>query len=165
MSHLRQFKYFLWFFIHYKVPLIGHLRPKLIKIDEQQIITMIPLTRRSKNHLHSMYFGALAVGADLAGGLHAFYHANCLNLDVSLAFKSFQAQFLKRPEADVYFVCDEGLEVKKMLEESTGSGKRINQLITINAYTNYLKNSELIAEFKLELSVKVINPQINQPPT
>ncbi len=65
-----------------------------------------------------MYFGALAVGADLAGGLHSFYHAKRANLNVSVAFKSFQAQFLRRPESDVYFVCEEGEQVKEMLLES-----------------------------------------------
>ncbi|HEN5500910.1 TPA: DUF4442 domain-containing protein, partial [Legionella pneumophila] len=99
MSPLTQFKFFLWFFCHFKVALIGYLKPKLIQLTDNEIVVRLPLTRRSRNHLHSMYFGALAVGADIAGGLHGFYHAKQAKCKVSLAFKSFQAQFLRRPES------------------------------------------------------------------
>lgn len=157
MSPLSRFKFFLKYFGLAKVPLIGHLRPKLITLNDQQIVVKLPLRRRSKNHLDSMYFGALAVGADLAGGLHGFYHAKLLKTNVSLAFKSFHAQFLKRPEADVFFVCNSGDDVKAMIIESQKTGERINKLIPIEAYTNYLAQAELVAEFKLELSVKVID--------
>jgi hypothetical protein len=103
-----------------------------------------------------MYFGALSVGADLAGGLHGFYHADLAQCKVSLAFKSFQAQFLRRPESDVYFVCTEGDTVKKMIEESQNSGERINKPINIKAYTKYMTQPEEVADFILELSLKVL---------
>ncbi|HHU0076227.1 TPA: PaaI family thioesterase, partial [Legionella pneumophila] len=149
MSPLTQFKFFLWFFSHFKVALIGYLKPKLIQLTDNEIVVRLPLTRRSRNHLHSMYFGALAVGADIAGGLHGFYHAKQAKCKVSLAFKSFQAQFLRRPESDVYFICTEGDVVKKMIEESKKSGERINKPIHIKAYINYLTHPEEIADFIL----------------
>lgn len=131
MSPLTQFKFFLWFFSHFKVALIGYLKPKLIQLTDNEIVVRLPLTRRSRNHLHSMYFGALAVGADIAGGLHGFYHAKQAKCKVSLAFKSFQAQFLRRPESDVYFICTEGEVVKKMIEESKNPvNELINQFIS-----------------------------------
>lgn len=131
MSPLTQFKFFLWFFSHFKVALIGYLKPKLIQLTDNEIVVRLPLTRRSRNHLHSMYFGALAVGADIAGGLHGFYHAKQAKCKVSLAFKSFQAQFLRRPESDVYFICTEGEVVKKMIEESKNpANELINQFIS-----------------------------------
>lgn len=156
MKTLTRFKLFLWYFGHFKVALIGHMKPKLISMDEREIVVKLPLRRRSRNHLNSMYFGALSIGADLAGGLHAFYYAERKRLKISLAFKSFNAQFLKRPEADVYFVCDEGELVNQVLEQAKETGERINQMIQIKAYTHYPEQPELVAEFSLELSVKVI---------
>lgn len=156
MKLMTRFKFFLWHFGHFKVAMIGYLKPRLIKLTDQEIILCIPLRRRSRNHLNSMYFGALAVGADLAGGLHGFYHADLAQCKISLAFKSFQAQFLRRPESDVYFVCTEGDTVKNMITESRTSGERINKPINIKAYTNYLTQAEEVADFILELSVKVI---------
>ncbi|MBA3537187.1 MAG: DUF4442 domain-containing protein [Tatlockia sp.] len=159
MSPLTRFKFFLWSFGNFKVPLIGHLRPKLIKLDDKVIVVKLPLGRRSKNHLNSMYFGALAVGADLAGGLHSFYHAKRENIQSSVVFKSFQAQFLKRPESDVFFVCEMGNIVKEMIRESQKTGQRINKPIKIKAYVNYPETPEEVADFTLELSIKALRKE------
>jgi hypothetical protein len=102
-----------------------------------------------------MYFGALAVGADLAGGLHGFYHSLQKQYKVSLVFKSFHAQFLRRPESDVYFVCSEGALVESMIQESKTTGQRVTKPIQIKAFTDYPSLIEEVASFTLELSVKV----------
>ena len=154
---LIRFKFFMWTFGRFKVPLIGYLKPHLITLTDNEIVIKLKLNRRSKNHLQSMYFGALAVGADLAGGLHAFYHADLAKVKLSLAFKSFQAQFLKRPESDVYFVCSMGERVKDMIAESQKTGQRINKPLEVTAYTNYPQQPEEVARFVLELSLKVLH--------
>ncbi|MFI4919312.1 MAG: hypothetical protein ACHP65_07130 [Legionellales bacterium] len=156
MKHITRFKLFLWYFGHCKVRMIGYLRPRLITLTDKDIVICLPLKKRSRNHLNSMYFGALAVGADLAGGLHGFYHADRAQCTISLAFKSFQAQFSRRPESDVYFVCTMGDVVKTMIEQAKLTDKRINQHININAYTDYLTQAVEVANFVLELSIKVI---------
>lgn len=157
MNQLTRYKIFLWYFGHFKVPLIGHLKSRLISISDEQIIIKLMLNRRSKNHLNSMYFGALAVGADLAGGLHGFYHTKKAKTKASIAFKSFQAQFLKRPETDVYFVCNMGETVKAMIQESSTTQQRVNKPVEVNAYTDYFGSSEKVAQFSLELSIKVLS--------
>jgi acyl-coenzyme A thioesterase PaaI-like protein len=151
-----RFKLFFWYFCHFQVVMIGYLRPKLIELSEQRIVICLPLRRRSRNHLKSMYFGALSVGADLAGGLHGFYHADLAQCKVSLVFKSFQAQFLRRPESDVYFVCADGDVVKAMIQETQQTKERVTKPIRINAYTDYPGETNKVAEFILELSVKII---------
>lgn len=155
-SLLTRFKFFIWCFSRFKVPLIGHLKPRLIKLTDQDIVIKLKLNRRSKNHLNSMYFGALAIGADLAGGLHAFYHAKRANVKLSLAFKSFQAQFIRRPESDVFFICTMGDIVREMVIESQKTGERINKPLNVIAYVNYPKQPEEVARFILELSIKVL---------
>ena len=102
-----------------------------------------------------MYFGALAVGADLAGGLHALYYAKRLTIPISFAFKSFDAQFLKRPESDVYFISTMGKTVEAMIHASKESHQRVNQRIRVSAFTNYTEQAEIVAEFTIELSIKV----------
>lgn len=139
--------------------MIGYVRPRLLELNEKNIVICIPLSRRTRNHLNSMYFGALAVGADLAGGFHGFYHAELAGCKVSLAFKSFQAQFLRRPESDVYFVSESGEEVKAMISEAHRTGQRINKALPIKAYTDYPNKTVEIALFSLELSLKVIQPK------
>lgn len=155
MSRMFRFKLFFWYFCHFKVAMIGYLKPRLVKLTDEEIVICLPLRRRSRNHLNSMYFGALSVGADLAAGLHGFYHADLAESKVSLVFKSFQAQFLRRPEADVYFVCTEGNTVKAMIQETINTKERVTKPIHIGAYTNYPEQTNKVADFILELSVKI----------
>jgi hypothetical protein len=107
--------------------------PKINAISPDSCIVKIKLRRRTKNHLNSMYFGAMAVGADVAVGLHAFYLSELKKAKISLAFKSFNAEFLKRAESDVNFICEEGNKIIKMIEESKIEGKRVNEMIDVQA--------------------------------
>ena len=86
-----------------KIPIIGFVKPKLIELNDEKARVKIRLRRRTKNHLNSMYFGALAVGADVAAGLHAFYFAGKMGKKVSFAFKGMSVEFLMRAESSVVF--------------------------------------------------------------
>ena len=155
MKVLTRARWMLWVFGKFKVRMIGYCKPKLIEINDEQLILRIKLRKKTKNHLNSMYIGALTVGADVAGGLHAFYHAEKFKKKASIVFKSFNAQFHKRPETDVTFISKEGLIVKQMLEQSMQSKERINKNIQIDAFTHYPKNPEKVASMILEVSIKV----------
>lgn len=139
-----------------KVPLIWWCRPKILHIDDNSISIKIPLKRRTKNHLNSMYFGVLAVGADVAGGFLAMSKSESAGEKVSLAFKDFDAKFLKRPEADVVFTCSDGGKIDEMLAETFRTGERVNQPVTIIATCPSLHGDEPMATFTLTLSLKKI---------
>ena len=147
----------LFWFGLIKIPLIFFCRPQLVALDYERVLVKIPLKRRTRNHLGSMYFGALAVGADIAGGFLAFTIARQKKYKMSLAFKSFEAQFLKRPEKDVYFESAAGAQVMAMLEESKKTGERQNKMLAINAYCIEDGQNEMVATFNLELSLKVLS--------
>jgi acyl-coenzyme A thioesterase PaaI-like protein len=149
---LRTIRWKLFLLGKFGIPMLGFARPKLISIDADEVRMKIRLTRRTKNHLKSMYFGALAVGADTAAGLHAFYLSESQGLKLSLAFKAVQGQFLKRAETDVIFVCKEGKIVSEIMEKSKKTGERINQDILVEAFN--LEN-EVVATFIMTLSIKV----------
>jgi len=154
MSDFNKAKRMLWVFGIFKIPLIGFVRPKLIELTEDKMVVKIRLRRKTRNHLGSMYFGALAIGADLAGAFQAFYVAEKMHRKMSIAFKNFEADFIKRPESDVFFVSEAGQEIKEIVEQSVNSKERITKNIKINAVINYHENPEIIAAFVLGLSVK-----------
>ena len=54
-----------------KVPMLLFVGPTVRSLDDDGCAIEIPLGLRTKNHLGSMYFGALCAGADLAAGLNA----------------------------------------------------------------------------------------------
>ena len=98
-------------FAFVKIPLIFFCRPRVVALDEDRCEIRIPLRRRTRNHMNSMYFGALAIGADLACGLLALEQVRRKGIKVSFLFKDMRADFLKRPEGDVLFTCAEGAAV------------------------------------------------------
>lgn len=138
-----------------KVPLIYWVNPSVIKMDDDECIIKIPLTRRTKNHLNSMYFGVLCVGADIAGGLVAMNEITNSKRKVSLAFKDFKAEFHKRPEGDVYFSCSQISELKSFVNEVITSGIRMNHPVVIKAYVPSIDPNEVVASFELTLSLKL----------
>jgi acyl-coenzyme A thioesterase PaaI-like protein len=69
---LKKMQWNIWLFGLVKIPMIAYCRPKIITWNEETVVIRIRRSRRTNNHLKSMYFGALMVGADLAAGMHAF---------------------------------------------------------------------------------------------
>lgn len=149
---LRRLQWMLRLMGWFKIPMIGYVKPKLVFINDETVKVNISLRRRTKNHLNSMYFGALSVGADVAAGIYAFYFAEQMKTKVSFAFKSMQADFLKRAESDIVFVCSEGKLIREAMEKSKFSGDRVNQPVQVLAYD---QQNEIVATFVMTVSVKV----------
>ena len=154
MKDIKRAKRMLWLFGIFKIPLIGYVNPKLIELTDERMVVKIKLRRRTRNHLGSMYFGALSIGADLAGAFQAFAIAEKRGRKISLAFKDFKADFLKRPETDVYFISEAGLQIERMVDETIQTKERVTEGIRIDAVVNYPEKPEVVAQFVLGLSVK-----------
>lgn len=137
-----------------KIPLIFFCRPQILKVDDQSVLVKIPLRYRTRNHVQSMYFGALSVGADLSIGLLATYQIQKAGRKIVLVFKDFKADFVKRAMDDVYFSSTEGDKVTKLIEKVIATGERQNATIHGYAYTKKNGNEEIVAEFDLTLSLK-----------
>lgn len=138
-----------------RIPLLGKTSPTVVELSDERCVVRLPLKRATKNHLGSMYFGALAIGADCAGGLIAVEQIRRHKAKVSLVFKSFQAQFLKRPEGDVYFVCEEGGRIRAQVARAMASDERITEPVNLRAEVRLPDgSSEVVATFVLELSLK-----------
>ena len=93
----------LLFLLGFVKSMIRYTKPKLLMINDDLVRVKIKLRRRTKNHLNSMYFGALSVGADIAGGIQVFYFSKKMDRKVSFAFKGMNAQFLKELKAILFF--------------------------------------------------------------
>jgi len=146
--------WFIRYFGLMKVPLIFYCRPSVEKLSDESTIIKIPFKRRNRNHLRSMYFGVLAVGADVAGGVLAMDIIRKSGRKISLIFKDFKADFLKRPEGDTHFTCNDGSAINELIEEAIKTGERVNMPIKITATVPKIFGDEPVAEFILTLSLK-----------
>jgi acyl-coenzyme A thioesterase PaaI-like protein len=136
-----------------RVPLIFFCWPRVISISDTRLEVKIKLNRRTKNHLNSMYFGVLSVGADVTCGFMAMKLINKSQSRISLIFKDFHADFLKRAEGDVHFICEDGLAIQNLIELCEQTAERQNLPVNITATVPSISN-EPVAEFKLTLSLK-----------
>lgn len=137
-----------------KIPVLFFVSPSVVEMADERCVVKIPLNRRTKNHLKSMYFGVLAAGADCAGGLVAMRMIQEGGNKVSLIFKDFHAEFLKRAEGDVHFTCDDGLAIRELVQKATESGERENMPVHITATVPSKLGDEPVAKFTLTLSLK-----------
>ncbi len=145
---------FIRYFGLFKVPLIFYCKPKIINISEESVTLKIPLLRRNKNHVGSMYIGALAVGADLTSAILALNLVNKSKIKIIPIFKDLHANFLKRAEGDVHFVCDEGKIIQSMIKEVIDKKIRVNKSINVIAFVPDKLGNEPVARFTLTLSIK-----------
>jgi len=149
---IKKMRWLLFLLGFMKIPMIRYTKPKLLAIDDNTVRVKIKLRRRTKNHLSSMYFGALSVGADIAGGIQVFYFSKKMDRKVSFAFKGMNAQFLKRAESDIVFESNEGQKIQKAMEKSLKEGSRINDSIMVEAKND---SGEIVATFEMIVSVRV----------
>jgi acyl-coenzyme A thioesterase PaaI-like protein len=152
-SHLRE-TLALRFWAWRHIPLIAWIRPSVVAMDGERCVLRVPLTRRTRNHLGSMYFGVLCSGADAAAALLGFRLLAGRERRISVIFKDVRAEFLKRAEADVHFACEQGKEIAALLEGAEKSGERENLLVRVVATVPEISGDETVARFELTLSVK-----------
>ena len=143
-----------WFGLR-KIPLIWFVRPDVLRMDMHAVRIRIRLRRRTKNHLGSMYFGVLAVGADLAGGLAAMNEIGKSGKPIALIFKDMKADFLKRADGDTEFHCEDGPQVRELVQRAVESGERVEMPVRITATVPENFGDEPVARFQLTLSLKL----------
>lgn len=130
-----------------------YVMPSVMEISNERVVVRIPLKRRTRNHLGSMYFGALSVGADCSVGALAMHLIKQQPVRVSLIFRDFSAEFHKRAEGDVDFCCNQGKEISNLVALAATSDQRVEMPVKVIA-TVPDQGDDPVATFVLTLSLK-----------
>lgn len=145
---------FLTLYAWTKIPLIGFVGPKVLEASDKRTVLKVSLNLRTKNHLGAMYFGALAVGSELCIAMLAVKKIEESGERIDFLFKDYKANFLKRAEGDVHFICDEAHVVVEQIEAALQTEERVNRSMKAYAIVPKVSETERVAEFELTLSVK-----------
>ncbi len=137
-----------------KIPALFFFGPRVVRVDDEGAEILIPLGYRTKNHWGSMYFAALAAGADLAGGLNAFVAIRTRHKKVNLIFKDFHAEFLKRADGHVHFTTRQGREINEAVARADQTGERVTLPVEILATVPAKYGDDPVARFTVGLSLK-----------
>ena len=131
--------------------MVFYCRPKFHLISDEKTVLKIQLKRKTKNHLNSMYVGAMVVGAELAALFPVFDTGIRMGKNIPPVVKNITAEYYMRAMGDTYFTCEQN--VKALLKEAIVSGERINKEVTINATCPSI-SEDIVAKFVLTRSVK-----------
>ena len=137
----------------FKIPLIAFVGPKLVELTDSKSVVKIGLGFRTKNHLGVMYFGALAIGAELSIALKAVEAIQLSGKRIDFLFKDFKIEFLKRADGDVHFTCEEAGLVRDLILKSVNSNERFEQKFSGYAVVPS-KSNEPVIKYELTLSIK-----------
>ena len=156
LSIKERFKYnfYLWYFGLTQVRLIHYCRPKIVDVNAEGVTLFMPLDRRTRNHVRSMYIGAMVVGVDMVTGFTALLKIRESKRNVILIFKDLKANFLKRAEGDIHYICSEGKAIAAAVEETIITGDRVNLPVPVIATVPDKFGDEPVAEFIITLSMK-----------
>ncbi len=137
-----------------RIPVLLFLGPRVLELDEEGCAVEIPLGWRSRNHLGSMYLGALCAGADLASGLVAARLVRERHRGVRIVFADLEADFLKRADGDVVFRCRDGRRIAEAVRSADATGERVTVATEVIATVPRRYGDEPVARFEMGLSLK-----------
>lgn len=136
-----------------KLPLLAFTGPTVIALDENQSIVKVRLCWRTRNHLKVMYFGALAMGAELSIALKAVEQIQKSGKRIDFLFKDFKADFLKRADGHVHFICDEASGVADLIHKAAETSDRLEAKFKGRAIVPS-RGEASVMTYELTLSVK-----------
>ena len=134
--------------------MIGYCRPRVVNVCDTEVVLSIPLNRRTRNHVGSMYIGAMTVGVDFVTGLTATISIKKSKKNIVLIFKDLKSSFIKRAEGETFFTCNHTKEIEAAVKKVVDSKKRVNIEVPIIATVPEKFGDEPVAEFTITLSMK-----------
>lgn len=135
-----------------KLPLLAFIFPEFKEFTDEKCVVRVRLGYRTKNHLRVMYFGALAMGAELSIAASAVDAIQKSGKRIDFIFKDFNAQFLKRADGHVLFVCDQAQDVRDLIDQAIAKQDRLEK--TFSGFAHVEGKSEKVMTYQLTLSVK-----------
>lgn len=137
----------------FKLPMVFFVRPRLVQYDEHQCTIRIKKTFKTRNHINSMYFGALAVGAELSIAVPAVFMIKASKQKVEIVFKAFDCEFLKKAHEDVYFKFNDVSAVRTLLETTIKTKERVTQTFEAHAFLASHPDEPIMA-YRLTMALK-----------
>jgi hypothetical protein len=142
-------------FLLSKLPSAYFSGVRVESLDENKCEVTVPFKWFSQNPFRSIYFACLSMAAEMSTGALALGHLYKRKPPVSMLVVKTEGDYYKKAVDRTTFVCEAGLEIKRMIEEAVVTG----EARTIRAKTTGKnKAGELVAEFYITWSFKTKTP-------
>jgi hypothetical protein len=94
------------------------------------------------------------MGGELVVAFKSLQTMTAKKVKVDFVFKDFKADFFRRADGDVHFICTEGDRVEALLQKALDSSDRVEDKFTSYAIVPSKNQDEKVAAFELTLSMK-----------
>lgn len=138
-------------FLFSKLPSAYFSGVRVNGLDENKCEVSVPFKWFSQNPFRSTYFACLSMAAEMSTGALALGHLYKRIPAVSMLVVKTEGEYFKKAVDKTTFVCEDGLQIKRSIEEAIASGEGR----TIRAKSvGKNKAGELVAEFYITWSFK-----------
>ncbi|WP_373520233.1 DUF4442 domain-containing protein [Aquiflexum sp.] len=141
--------FIFWWAMLFKLPSVVFWRLKIKKISPEECWVSIPYFWRSQNPFNSIYFAAMAGAAELSTGALCQL-AMTGKGKFSMLVVDFRAEYHKKANQKITFVCNQGTELTQLLD-SLEPGDT-STLTMVSSGTN--PGGEMVAKFFVTWSFK-----------
>jgi len=136
------------------IPLLAFCTPRVMELDEKRAVARIRLDRRTRNHLGVMYFGALAMGAELSIALKCLQAIAQSGQKIDFIFKDFECQFHRRADSHVHFICEQAAAIQDLINRAAATSERLTETFEGFAIIAEGESKDPVMSYKLTLSVR-----------
>lgn len=127
---------------------------RIQSITEERCVVAVPYKWFSQNPFRSTYFACLAMAAEMTTGVLGLMQITGRKPAVSMLVVSIEGNFFKKATDVTSFVCENGKEFERLVDEAIATGESK----TIKATsTGKNKAGEIVAEFYITWSFKAKN--------
>ncbi len=138
-----------------RVPLLFLCSPQIVELSENESVVKIPLQFTTKNHVGSMYFGALAMGAELSVALPVVFAVFEQRQPFNFLFTQFNCEFIKKAKEDIYFVFSNVTEQRTFMNrlQPGESGTLLSDGAAYLA-SDYAARTSPVIKYKIGINIK-----------
>ena len=145
-----------WFILLFKLPMGILAGLRLVEATSKRTVVCVKYQYITKNPFHSIYFGCLAMAAELASGVLGLVHSMGLKPEVSMLVVRLEAEFVKKGRGRVHFTCEDGEALGQAAKETRETGQ--SRTVTATSIGRDAQGQE-IAKFLITWSFKAKKPR------
>lgn len=136
-------------------PMMRYVQPRLVDLTDSRATIRVDVSRQTGNPFGSLFFGALATGADCAAGLFAMKFMFDTGHRTFPLVRAASTECLRKVCRYAHFTCTQGREVAETCRTALATGQRhdIDLHIVVTAPEEY--GAEPVARITQTMSIRV----------
>ena len=139
------------FFMFFKLPSAWWSGVRLHSINETQCVVKLKHRWINQNPFRSIFWAVQGMAAEITTGAFLTREINLSGKNISMLVSNNTAKFTKKATGRIRFVCNKGLEIKKLIQKAIDTDEA--QTLWIDS-TGYNEDDIIVSHFSFEWSVK-----------